>query len=336
MKLFQRLLVAPAALGLMSPVAVNADHAFKSTTTINGSAVFTTGAVDGGLSPSSGQKKDNLYNQYAYGIESNTSFTGEDSLYIGAEAGNASGPMSPMDSAVSGGNDLNVHSAFYTFPIGSFSVTAGPLVDQDDVVGATLSPYSDSFYLGALPYSLAGGETGPGVGITYSNDFGFVASASFVADDGDSSSKGINTDTGNDVTTFTIGYDGDGFGGGLIVASNDGDVGTAGYDTFGGGIYWSPDSIPATVSVSIDSKDPETGKDEDDWMVGIDYELGDGILSMAYSFDDTSALADGAEWEASYAYALNDSVTLTPGVFGVEETDTDDDFGTVLEVSFAF
>ncbi len=38
MKFFQRLLVAPAALGLMAPVAVNADTAFSSTTTLSGGA----------------------------------------------------------------------------------------------------------------------------------------------------------------------------------------------------------------------------------------------------------------------------------------------------------
>ena len=35
MKLFQRLLVAPAALGLMAPVAANADTAFTSTTSLS-------------------------------------------------------------------------------------------------------------------------------------------------------------------------------------------------------------------------------------------------------------------------------------------------------------
>ena len=40
MKLFQRLLVAPAALGLMAPVAVNADTAFSSTTNLGGGAVL--------------------------------------------------------------------------------------------------------------------------------------------------------------------------------------------------------------------------------------------------------------------------------------------------------
>ena len=73
MKLFQRLLVAPAALGLMAPLAANADitsvsneseviearvdgveaqleeiqaGAFSSTTTMSGKAAFVTGYVD--------------------------------------------------------------------------------------------------------------------------------------------------------------------------------------------------------------------------------------------------------------------------------------------------
>ena len=54
-----------------------------------------------------------------------------------------------MDSSThTGGNALVVHSAFYSFPLGDvITVTAGPLVDQDDVVGATASVYSDSFNL---------------------------------------------------------------------------------------------------------------------------------------------------------------------------------------------
>ena len=70
MKFFQRLLVAPAALGLMAPVAVNADTAFSSTTTLSGSAVFTVGSVsDGGTTDT----EEELYMQYAYGLEVNSS-----------------------------------------------------------------------------------------------------------------------------------------------------------------------------------------------------------------------------------------------------------------------
>merc|ERR1712159_465619 len=334
MKLFQRLLVAPAALGLMAPVAANADTAFSSTTTLSGSAVFTTGSVsDGGTSDT----EEELYMQYAYTLDVNSSFTGEDLFSAGIVAGNASGPLASMDSAETG--DLNVQSLFYNFPVGDLSVTVRPLVDQDDVVAATTSAYSDAFRLGAMPYSLAGDETGPGVAVAYSNDSGVVASVSYISLGGADSTKGIGADDGDDVSTFTLGYNGDGFGGGLVIASNDGEAGTAGYDTFGGGIYYSPESIPATISIAYDTKDPEgTAKDETDLFIGIDYEVGPGTLSAAYNSTDVdgSDSLDSTGFEVSYTYAINDNVTITPGFFTVEDNTGDDDSGVVVETAFSF
>ncbi|WP_269613269.1 porin [Prochlorococcus marinus] len=337
MKLFQRLLVAPAALGLMAPVAVNADTAFSSTTTLGGSAFFTVGSVaDGGTD----DKSEELYMQYKYVLSMKSSFSGEDLLVTGIKAGNASGPLASMDSAYGGGADLAVKDLFYSFPVGDLEVTAGPLVDQDDVVAATTSAYSDAFRLGSMPYSLAGSETGPGIGVAYSNDSGVVASASFVSVGGADSTVGIGGDNGDDVTTVTLGYNGDGFGGGLVIASNDGEAGTTGYDTFGGGIYYSPESIPATISVAYDTKDPEgTAKDETDFFVGVDYEVGPGTLSAAYNSTDVdgSDTFDRTGFEVSYTYAVNDSVTITPGFFTVEDTGAgDDDSGVVVETVFSF
>jgi len=336
MKLFQRLLVAPAALGLMAPVAANADTAFSSTTSLSGGAYFTVGSVsDGGTA----DNQEELYMQYAYSLDVNSSFTGEDLFTAGIEAGNASGPLASMDSEVSSGDSLQVASLFYNFPVGDLSVTVGPLVDQDDVVAATTSAYSDTFRLGSMPYSLAGDETGPGIGVSYSNDNGVVASVSFVSVGGDDSSTGIGSDDADDVSTFTLGYNGDGFGGGLVIASNDGEGGTAGYDTFGGGIYYSPESIPATISVAYDTTDPETGADATDLFVGIDYEVGPGTLSAAYNSTDVdgSDSEDSTGFEVSYSYALNDNVTITPGFFTVEDTSAgDDDSGVVVETAFSF
>jgi len=341
MKLFQRLLVAPAALGLMAPVAANADTAFTSTTTLSGSAVFTTGSVsDGGVA----DDQEELYMQYAYGLDLNSSFTGEDLFYAGIETGNASGPLAEMDSAVDPAtNDvLSVHSLYYSFPVGDLSVTAGPLLDQDDVVAATFSQYSDAFRLSSMPFSLDDGLTGPGVGVAYSADNGVVASASFVSIDGNSSTVGIGRDDGDDVSTFTLGYNGEGFGGGLVLATHDGEnANTTAYDTFGGGIYYSPESIPATVSVAYDTQDP-AGADEErsDLFVGIDYEVGPGTLSAAWNKTDVDGgtADDQTGFELSYSYAVNDNLTITPGFFTVEETtpNQDDDAGVVLETAFSF
>ena len=336
MKLFQRLLVAPAALGLMAPVAVNADT-FSSTTSLGGSAFFTSGSVENGT----GDTNEEFYMQYAYGLDMTSSFTGKDLLVIGMESGNASGPLENMDSNVNtSGKALQVHSAFYSFPVGDLAVTAGPLLKQDDVVGATTSQYSDTFRLGAMPFSLAGVESGPGAGFTYANDSGWVASASLVADDGADSTKGINADSGNDVTTVTLGYNGDGWGGGLVVANHDGDVGATGYDTFGIGGYYSPESIPATLSVAYDSKNPESGSDESDIFLGVDYQVGPGTLHIAWNSstnDDSGDTTDSTGFELAYSYAVNDNVTITPGFFSVGETTSDnEDSGVVLETAFSF
>jgi len=333
MKLFQRLLVAPAALGLMAPVAANADAAFSSTTTLSGSAYFTVGSVaDGGAA----DNQEELYMQYAYGLDVNSSFTGEDLFTAGLVTGNASGPLAAMDSAENG--DLDVTSLFYNFPVGDLSVTVGPLVDQDDVVAATTSAYSDAFRLGSMPFSLAGDETGPGVAVAYSNDNGVVASVSFVSLGAADSSVGFGTDDSEDVSTFTLGYNADGFGGGLVIASNDGEGGGAGYDTLGGGIYYSPESIDATFSVAYDTQDPETGADASDLFIGVDYEVGPGTLSAAYNSTDVdgSDTEDTTGFEVSYTYSINDNVTITPGFFTVEDNDGDDDSGVVVETAFSF
>ncbi len=336
MKLFQRLLVAPAALGLMAPMAANADTAFSSTTTLSGGAYFTVGTVsDGGEA----DNEEELYMQYAYGLDVSSSFTGEDMLYMGMETGNASGPLASMDSATSGSGAITLHSLYYAFPVGDLEVTAGPLLDQDDVVAATTSQYSDAFRLGSMPYSLAGNETGPGIGVSYSNDSGIVASVSLVSSGGADSTIGIGADDGDDVATFTLGYDGDGFGGGLVLATNDGEGGAAGYDTFGGGIYYSPESIDATISVAYDTIDPETGADASDLFVGIDYQVGPGTLSAAYNSTDVDGNSDldSTGFEVSYTYSINDNVTITPGFFTVEDTSAgDDDSGFVVETAFSF
>jgi len=338
MKLFQRLLVAPAALGLMAPIAVNADTAFDSTTVLSGSANFTVGSIsDGGTT----DDQEEMYMQYAYGLDLNSSFTGEDLFYVGMEAGDASGPLAMMDSAVDPTTDdvISVHSVYYSFPVGDLSVTAGPLLDQDDVVAATLSAYSDSFRLGSMPWSLQG-ETGPGIAVEYANDSGVVASASFVSVDGATSTIGIGADDGDDVATFTLGYDGEGFGFGLISTNHDGgNTNTTGYETLGIGAYYSPESVDATISVAYDTQDPE-GADEErtDLFVGIDYEVGAGTLSAAYhSTDiDNSTNTDETGLEVSYTYPINDHMTITPGFFTVEDTTGDDDSGFVVDTAFSF
>ena len=115
MKLFQRLLVAPAALGLMAPLAADADVTavsnesdlsseviqarvdgveaqlgeimagqFSSSTKMSGKAAFITGYVDDDGETGT----DEMTMEYMYQLNLNTSFTGEDNLYTRIKTGN--------------------------------------------------------------------------------------------------------------------------------------------------------------------------------------------------------------------------------------------------------
>ena len=132
MKLFKSLLVAPAALGLLTPFSASAnevnlndisnysdiegielansfdeeesiestllaggeglvdsyDGSFSTTTTASFGADFVVGSVDGaGISATS--SKEAVTFDYQYGMSLSTSFTGEDSLDLTIETGNA-------------------------------------------------------------------------------------------------------------------------------------------------------------------------------------------------------------------------------------------------------
>merc|ERR1712070_196085 len=124
MKLFKSLLVAPATLGLLAPVAATANEvtindfnpaeelaitnsrvdglearlnnfeagSFSETTTASFSADFYLGATDSDDgSATADDKDDSIMTGYGFQIDLNTSFTGEDSLDISLDAGNANG-----------------------------------------------------------------------------------------------------------------------------------------------------------------------------------------------------------------------------------------------------
>ncbi len=130
MKLFKSLLVAPATLGLLAPIAATANEvtisdfapaeqlaitnsrvdglearlnnfeagSFSETTTASFSADFAVGAVDGkGIATGITDGDETLQATYGFQIDLNTSFTGEDSLDISLDAGNGNGSLTEFD-----------------------------------------------------------------------------------------------------------------------------------------------------------------------------------------------------------------------------------------------
>ena len=156
MKLFKSLLVAPATLGLLAPVAATANEvtisdfapaeqlaitnsrvdglearlnnfeagSFSETTTASFSVDFAVGAVDGkGVTTTITDGDEALQATYGFQIDLNTSFTGEDSLDVSLDAGNANGSLAEFD-LNSASESLTVDGVSYTFPVGCLLYTS--------------------------------------------------------------------------------------------------------------------------------------------------------------------------------------------------------------------
>ena len=203
MKLFQRLLVAPAALGLMAPLAANADVTsvandsdlsseviqarvdgveaqlgevmagqFSSSTKMSGKAAFITGYVDN----DSETDTDEITMQYMYQLNLNTSFTGEDNLYTRIKTGNVSDHFTdkPNNTYLSAGNNnghvLEVDKLWYQFPVGdNLQVWVGPLIENYYMLASSPSiyrPITKQFALGGNG-SAYGSSTSPGFGAAW-------------------------------------------------------------------------------------------------------------------------------------------------------------------------
>ena len=105
--------------------------------------------------------------------------------------------------------------------------------------------------------------------------------------------------------------------------------------------YYSPESTPLTLSGGVELTDVEgTDTDKTQWALGVSTELGEGTLSA--NIGTNGAIADNAAeemaYDLSYEYPLNDSTTITPFVYIVEESaaNKDDAVGIGTSVMFKF
>ncbi len=203
MKLFQRLLVAPAALGLMAPLAANADVTavsnesdlsseviqarvdgveaqlgevmagqFSSSTKMSGKAAFVTGYVDDDAESDT----DSITMEYMYQLNMNTSFTGEDMLYTRLKAGNVSdhfvdkGQGTYLSAGKNTDSNLTVDKIWYQFPVGDdVTVWIGPKIENYYMLASSPSiykPVTKQFSLGGNG-TVYGSSTKAGFGAAY-------------------------------------------------------------------------------------------------------------------------------------------------------------------------
>ena len=363
MKLFKSLLVAPATLGLLAPMSATANEvtindfnpaeelaitnsrvdglearlnnfeagSFSSTTSAAFSVDFAIGAVDGNTS------SEVVSTAYGYQIDLSTSFTGEDALGVSLDAGSGASALGELD-LNSSGDGLIVDGITYSFPLGDkLTVLVGDSTD-----GSAL--YSTACVYGGFTntlddcgnYSSAFTTTGSysaGFSASYDIGNGFTAAVGYAGSG--TGSTGLMA-SGTDFYGGQLTYTGDSYGASVTYA--DLDTATA----WGLNGYYAFDSGLPSVSVGYEFTENEgSTADQTQWFAGLQWdEIGPGSLGIAAG--NNGPQSDGSEetmaYEAFYAYSVNDSMTITPAVFILENNGSGetDETGVVVKTSFSF
>jgi len=353
MKLFKSLLVAPATLGLLAPMAASANEvtindfnaaeeiavtnsrvdglearfnnleagSFSETTTASFGVDFLVGAVDGASSEATAFS-------YQMGIGLETSFTGEDALSATIDIGNGAGAAAGSDGLNfdSTSDVLTLDGLTYTFPVGGATVMVGDNTDISAVYTGACAYNAFTDYMGncGTGSSVGVGGNGATAAMSYAFDSGFSLAGGV-----SSTPTSILTEEGSDTFGIEAAYSADSYG--VAVAYSDAETTT----------YWGVNGMYAfdfaTLSAGVESEDPTTGSTKTGFFVGLSFpEVGEGSfdIGMATSANYADSETEYYTYEASYAYPINDGMTITPGVYIKEGTT--DTTGFAIKTSFSF
>jgi len=367
MKLFKSLLVAPASLGLLAPMAATANEvtindfnaaeeiavtnsrvdglearlnnfeagSFSETTTASFSVDAVLGAVDGAgttFGPGTSTNNEGTSFDFQFNIGLSTSFTGEDSLDIAIDNGSATASTMGGKMGFDTGTSLVVDGVTYSFPVGGATMIVG---DSTDLSTAFTGACTYSSFTDLTPDDCG---TGNSMG---AGGKGVTAALGYAFDSGFSLAGGVtsgNTEILGDAADafgLNAAYSADSYGVAVAYVSDDGGTGT---DTTYWGLngYYTFDL--ASLSVGFETSDDGT-TESDGYFVGLSFpEVGPGSVNIAAA--TTDLFADSATetliYEASYSYAINDGMTITPGIFIKEVDGADDQTGVAVKTSFSF
>jgi len=373
MKLFKSLLVAPATIGLLAPFSAfageanlkdiskysNLEHLDLANAFVNdepnhnsllagGEGLVDSDSFDGGFSETTtasfsvdtvlgaidGASSETTSLDFQFNIGLSTSFTGEDSLDIAID--NGSDSPSIMSSGIMGfdsGGALTVDGVTYSFPVGGASMVVG---DSTDLSTAFTGACTYSAFTDMTPddcgtgNSMGAGGKGVTAALGYEFDSGFSLAGGVT-----SGNTEILGDAA-DAIGLNAAYSADSYGVAVAYISDDGATGTE-TTTWGLNGYYTFD----LASVSVGYETSETGgTDSSGYFVGLTFpEVGPGSVNIAAATTGLTADSDPEYliYEASYSYPVNDSMTITPGIF-IEETaaGSDDLTGIAVKTSFSF
>ena len=387
MKLFRNLLIAPASLGLLAPIAANANEVnlnqisnYSDVDTVEfansfnkvesdsslkpllagGEGMVAGTSYDGGFSETTSASfsvdfyvgatnddqvavrdmDDTVMAGYGYQIDLNTSFTGEDSLDISIDAGNASGAGYAEFDGNSTGDILTVDGVSYTFPVGGATVIVGDNTDGSALFTTACvygGPGNTLDDCGNVNANIANG--GAAVGASYEFGNGFSAAVGYAGPE-----SGLMTEESMDAYGVNAAYTGENYGVSLTYSVVE--TSTTEEDTFTAlNAYYTPEGFPS-ISFGIeegtdDSRSMASNDGLSSIFLGLTWdEVGPGSAGIAWGSKTPTieGTDDQFMYEAYYSYPINDGMTVTPLVYskGVSTSGTDDETGVMVKTSFSF
>ena len=348
---------------------------FSDTTTMDGKAVFDLGAIDYSTDDTS---DESVRFAYSYTLNLNSSFTGDDNLYVRIKTGNHDGWMDNkndggyLSSAKGGDDSLKVDKIWYQFPVGEkHTVWVGPKIENyymHATAPSLYQPVTKQFTLGGNGNAY-GASTDTGAGWAYTGDNGWAISSNIgTKSHTTNGNTGLLTNESKTSWATQVGYTDDQWSASVIVnqkyngwadeyyhtdSANDALVTGGNHTAIGLRGWWSPeDTGTAAPSVSLgydttshDGVSGSAGDNSNSWFVGLMWEdtaSADDKIGLAFGQPTTldNETTDPFAYELYYSYKANDSVTITPTIFGGTDrdgtSDGEDVFGALLQTTFKF
>ena len=320
------------------------DGGFSETTT----ASFSADMMLGSLTNDSLVEGGEAMAGYSFQIDLNTSFTGEDSLDVSIDAGNAGGNAIAEFDGNATGDSLDVDGVSYTFPLGdSTTVIVGDNTDGSALFTTACAYGGPSNTLDDCGNVNAGITNGGAMaGAAYDFGNGFTIATGWAGPE-----TSLATDESNDAYGINGAYTGDNYG--ISITYGVVETGVSEEDTFTAfNGYYSPEGagLPSiSVGYEVGEDDSVTGADDEltSFFVGLTWdEVGPGSagLAMGTKTPTVEGTDEAYMYEAYYSYPLNDGITITPLVYIKEFTETrphhddsyDDETGVMVKTSFSF
>ena len=329
---------------------------FSDTTTLDGKAYFTLGAVDYSLASETASEA--TIGAYTYQLNLNTSFTGDDNLYVRLKTGNHKNLWSTtktygtyLKSGNGNQGTLKVDKIWYEFPVGdNNTVWVGPRIENYYMHGTTPSiyqPVTKQFTLGGNGEAY-GASTDTGAGWAYKADNGFAISSN-IGTKSTSSKKsggsyyntGLLTDETKTSWATQVGYTkpnysvsallnikSNGWSDTYYHTANHGTGGNGNFSSVGLRGWWRPDNTGTatpSISVGFDTTEydgaPSSTSNSTAYFVGLNWQdmfQADDKIGLAFGQPTTneSETVDPFAYELYYSFQANDSVSIKPAVFG--------------------